>query len=106
MATVAADAHVYAAIADTTRRAMLDLLSERPRSVSELVDEFDVTQPAISRHLSILLSVGLVAVRTEGRQRIYEFNPQPLGEVVDWLSAYDRFWRKRLRALGEYLERT
>ena len=106
MATVAADAHVYAAIADSTRRAMLDLLADRPRSVSELVDEFDVSQPAISRHLSILLSVGLVDVRNEGRQRIYEFNPAPLGEVVDWLSAYDRFWRKRLHKLGELLERT
>jgi len=106
MPTIAADAHVYAAIADTTRRAILDLLAEGPRSVNELVEQFDVTQPAISRHLSILRSVGLVDVRTEGRQRIYEFNPEPLSEVVDWLSAYDRFWRKRLRALGEYLERT
>src|SRR5215470_13689652 len=102
MPTLSADAHVYAAIADTTRRAILDLLAEHPRSVNELVEAFDVTQPAISRHLGVLRSVGLVQVRTEGRQRIYEFDPEPLSEVVDWLSAYDRFWRKRLRALGEY----
>ena len=106
MPAVAADESVYTAIADPTRRAILDLLVSGERSVNELVEHFDVTQPAISRHLRILREVGLVRDRAEGRLRIYQLDPEPLSEVVDWLTAYDRFWRKRLKALGDFLDRS
>ena len=97
---------VFRAVADPTRRALLDLLSEAERSVSELVGRFDISQPAISQHLSVLVSAGLAQVRRSGRRRLYSLNARPLREVVDWASHYEQFWNEGLDNLGDYLERT
>ena len=102
----ACDDSVFTALADPTRRAMLHLLAERSRNVNELVDAFDVSQPAISRHLRVLRSVNLVRDRAAGRERIYELNPRPLREVVDWLTFFEKFWSARLDALGDLLDQT
>lgn len=96
----------YRAIAAPSRRVILDLLQERDRSVGELVDCVDMSQPAVSQHLRVLYEVGLVQYRREGRSRIYQLNAAPLREVYDWLGHYERFWREKLDALGEYLEET
>ncbi len=99
---VASDA--YRAISAPTRRVILDLLQERERSVNELVESVEMSQPAVSQHLRILQEAGLVTYTKHGRHRIYQLNAEPLREVYDWLGHYERFWRRKLDALGAYLE--
>ena len=96
---------VFRALADPTRRAILDQLRASERSVNEIADSFRLTQPAVSQHLRILLIVGLVRVRSAGRQRFYQLNAVLLKEVYDWVSHYETFWNERLDALGEYMEK-
>lgn len=96
---------VFEAVSEPTRRAMLDLLAGGERSVGELVDCFDVSQPAISHHLRILREAGLVKTRKAGRQRLYCLQARPLRQIHDWVSYYERFWTDKLSALGEHLRR-
>ena len=96
---------VFEALADPTRRAVLDLLATREQSVSDLVARFRVTQPAISHHLRILREAGLVKNRRSGRQRLYRLQARPLREVHHWLAHYERFWTEKLDRLGEHLRR-
>jgi DNA-binding transcriptional ArsR family regulator len=96
---------VFEAVSEPTRRAMLDLLAAGERSVNELVDRFDVTQPAISHHLRILREAGLVKTRKAGRQRLYCLEARPLRRIHDWVAHYERFWTDKLDALGKYLRR-
>ena len=79
---------VFRAVADPTRRAILDRLRSTELSVSDLAGPFDMTQPAVSQHLRILLDAGLVEAEQVGRQRLYKLNPQPLREVFQWASLY------------------
>jgi DNA-binding transcriptional ArsR family regulator len=79
---------VFRAIADPTRRAMLDRLRAGDLSVSDLAGPFDMTQPAVSQHLRILRDAGLVRAEQVGRQRVYRLNARPLREVLDWASLY------------------
>ena len=79
---------VFAAVADPTRRAMLDLLRGRERSVTDLVGRFKVSQPAISKHLRILRAAGLVDARPLGRKRMYRVSPTPLRKVFNWSARY------------------
>lgn len=97
---------IFKAIADPTRRAMLDLLSEQQLSVTEICRHFALTQGAVSQHLKVLRDFELVKVTKVGRQRLYTANPRPLLEVFQWLSHYHHFWPDRLEALDDYLERT
>jgi DNA-binding transcriptional ArsR family regulator len=101
--TLAAD--VFRAVSDPTRRQMLELLSVRDRTVTELAEPFDMTQPAVSQHLRVLREAGLVDVRREGRHRVYHLDPAPLQEVFDWVQYFEGFWRKGLEELGRELER-
>ena len=95
---------VYHAIADPSRRKILELLSNEERSVQELVPYFDVTLGAISQHLKVLLESQLVVRRKEGRFRYYRATPQQLQEIHEWTKQYQRFWESRLDRLGEYLD--
>jgi DNA-binding transcriptional ArsR family regulator len=95
---------VYAAIAHTTRRRLLDLLAERDRPVKELAAPFAMSRPAVSQHLKILLDAGLVAERRAGRERLYQLRAEGLHDVQLWLGRYERFWREHLQRLGRYLE--
>jgi DNA-binding transcriptional ArsR family regulator len=99
-------ADVYKAIADPTRRAILNLLSEADRPVNDLALPFKMSQPAISQHLKVLRDAGLVTVKRDGRQRLYHMEPGPLREVYNWLEHFERFWDKKLDALGTYLDKT
>jgi len=113
MSRIAADASVFHAIADPTRRAILDLLREGEMTVGEMFEQVRraargaarITQSAFSQHLAVLRRAGLVRDRREGRMRYYAFEPAPLAEVVDWIVAYDRFWEEKLDHLGRYLDR-
>jgi DNA-binding transcriptional ArsR family regulator len=105
MGRVAADASVFHAIADPTRRAILDRLRRGEESVNRLAECFAASQSACSQHLAVLRRARLVTQRREGRMHYYRLRPRPLRSVAEWLAAYDQFWQKRLEALGGYLER-
>jgi DNA-binding transcriptional ArsR family regulator len=98
-----ADATVYHAIADPTRRAILDLLRGGERSVSALLSGFSMSQPAFSQHLAVLRRAGLVSDRRDGRRRLYSLRPEPLRQVVDWVAVFEPFWDERLENLSRYL---
>ena len=88
---------VFTAVADPTRRAMLDLLSSGERPAGDLVAAFPaLTQPAVSKHLRVLRDVGLVDVRAQAQRRIYTLRPGQLSEVDAWLSRYRRHWARQL----------
>lgn len=96
---------VFEAVAEPTRRAVLDLLAQRERSAGELVAAFpDLTQPAVSRHLRILREVRLVDVRPAGTRRVYSLRPAGLAELDRWLDSYRRFWSARLDDLEAHLD--
>lgn len=94
----------FAAVAEPSRRQILDLLRERERPVGELVDHLRVSQPAVSKHLRILRDEGLVDVRPQGRSRLYALRAAPLAEVDAWLDPYRKHWIERLNALEQHLE--
>ena len=104
MVRTAAVEDVFRAIAAPTRRALLDALADGDRSAGDLGRPFRISQPGLSQHLRVLREVGLVKERREGRRRIYRLNPRPLRRVHAWVAAYERFWRRRLDALEQYLE--
>jgi DNA-binding transcriptional ArsR family regulator len=96
---------VYAAIADPTRRRILELLTEGERSAGELAAEFAISRPGVSRHLRVLREAGLVRSRGAGQQRMYVLDAAPLAGVADWLRRYEAFWPQRLDALDTELRR-
>ncbi|MBE9107143.1 helix-turn-helix transcriptional regulator [Nostoc cf. edaphicum LEGE 07299] len=104
MSRPAASADVFVAIADPTRRALLDLLRSGEQPVKELAQPFAMSLPAISQHLQILCEAGLVQMRKAGRQRFYRLNPEPLKHISEWIAHYEQFWQEKLDALGNYLE--
>jgi len=96
---------VFEAVAEPTRRAVLDLLAGRERPAGELVAAFPaLTQPAVSRHLRILRESQLVDVRADGTRRVYSLRPAALAELDRWLDTYRRFWGTRLDALEGHLD--
>jgi DNA-binding transcriptional ArsR family regulator len=94
----------YAALAEPSRRRILDLLRHRERSVNELVAHLDLSQPGVSKHLKVLRGAGLVEVRADGKQRWYGLRAEPLAEIDEWLEPYRRHWSDRLDALERHLE--
>ena len=95
----------FAAVAEPTRRRILDLLRERARHVSELVDLLEMSQPGVSKHLRVLREAELVSVRREAQRRWYELRPEPLSEVDAWLEPYRQLWAGRLDDLERHLDR-
>jgi DNA-binding transcriptional ArsR family regulator len=93
------------ALADPTRRQILELLVEGERSAGEIAGGFRMTRPGVSRHLRVLRESGLVQVRPEGQRRLYSIDPAPLAELDDWLGRYRAFWTNRLDAFGTELRR-
>ncbi len=91
------------AIADPTRRRIVELLAQRERTTGELVEEFDVSAPAISQDLNVRRAAGLVVTRAEGQTRIQSLNPAGLDEIGAWLEKTRAFWSHRLDALEREL---
>lgn len=91
------------AIADPTRRRMVELLAQRERTVGELVQAFDLSAPAISQHLNVLRAAGLVTTRAEGQSRIQTLDPDGFDEVEAWLQKTRSVWSQRLDALEREL---
>jgi DNA-binding transcriptional ArsR family regulator len=104
--TVATDRldRTFAALADPTRRAILSRLARGQASVLELAEPFDISLPAISKHLKVLERAGLIARTRERQSRPARLQATPLKEVADWTEHYRRFWEERYDRLDEYLE--
>jgi DNA-binding transcriptional ArsR family regulator len=94
---------VFGAISHPARRRMLDLLVGADRSVNAIAGHFQMSRPAVSQHLRVLLDAGLVTERRHGRERHYHFVPERLGLVRDWIAHYERFWDDRLQRLEKQL---
>jgi DNA-binding transcriptional ArsR family regulator len=94
----------FSALADPTRRAVLDLLRAGSRPAGEIARSFTVSRPAISKHLGILRRAHLVEERREGRHRMYQLNPEPLRAVDSWLEHYRGFWTASLQNLKAFVE--
>jgi DNA-binding transcriptional ArsR family regulator len=92
------------AIADPTRRRIVELLATRDHTAGELVAEFDLSAPAISQHLNVLREAGLVTTRAEGQSRIQSLNPKGFDELESWLHRTRQFWSQRLDALEQELK--
>jgi len=95
----------WVALGDPHRRAMLELLRERPRAVGELVELTGLTQPGTSKHLRVLREAGLVSSRADAQRRVYALEVNPLIALDDWLEPYRRVWETTLDALERHLDR-
>lgn len=96
----------FAALADPTRRAILARLAKGEASVSELADPFDISLPAVSRHLRVLEGARLIERRIDAQWRLCRLRPEPLKQAVDWIEHYRQFWEARFDNLAAYLEET
>jgi DNA-binding transcriptional ArsR family regulator len=96
---------VFAALADPTRRAIAERLAEGPASMTELAAPFEVTLPAILKHLAVLEHAGLIEHEKDGRVRYFALVPSQLDGIAEWLRHYGSFWRERFDELHDYLDR-
>jgi DNA-binding transcriptional ArsR family regulator len=96
---------VFQAIADPTRRAIINLLSEKTLNLNSIAENFDVSRQAISLHIKILNECGLIRINTLGRERYCEAKLDSLSEVSAWIEQYKQHWEKRLDALENYLNK-
>jgi DNA-binding transcriptional ArsR family regulator len=96
---------VFRALADPTRRAIIAMLAEGERPIADIAAAFDMTRPAIAKHLAVLREGNLIAVEQHGRERINRLNPRALRTAADWLNHFDVFWDDRLAALKAAVER-
>ena len=94
----------FAALADPTRRGILELLAAGERSAGEIAGHFRISRPAVSRHLRVLREAGLATAREEAQRRMYRIEPAPLAELDAWLETYRRFWEDGLDRLEHHLD--
>jgi DNA-binding transcriptional ArsR family regulator len=104
MARAATTTDAFNAVGEPRRRQILDALAGGERPVNDLVAALELGQPQVSKHLRVLREVGLVAVRDEGRQRMYRLNGQALKPVHDWVKDFERTWDDRFELMDEVLE--
>ena len=96
---------VFQAIADPTRREIIQMVAYQSLNLNTVAENFNISRPAISKHIKILTECGLIVIRQEGRERFCEARLQPLNDVSDFVDQYRKFWNKKLDALGTYLAR-
>ena len=106
MARAATTSDVFNAIAEPRRRAILDYLAPRARSVGDIVAALSLAQPSVSKHLRVLHDVGLVEARREGRQVFYQTNVDGIRPLHDWTSRFEQYWRHQLRRVKARAEQT
>lgn len=94
---------VFQAIADPTRREIINLIAHQSLNLNAVADNFDISRPAISKHIKILTECGLIVIKQQGRERYCEAKLEKLGEVSDWVAEYRKFWEAKLDSLEEYL---
>lgn len=95
---------VFQAIADPTRRKLLRLLVDEEMPVNAISEHFPMSRTAVSKHLHVLSDAGLVKERKVGRETRYRLQPEPLQEIKDWISYYERFWENKLSILKNFVE--
>jgi DNA-binding transcriptional ArsR family regulator len=95
---------VFQAIADPTRRAIINMIANQPMNLNAVAEQFDVSRPAISKHIKILTQCGLITINQQGRERYCEAKLQKLNEVSEWVEQYRTFWNNKLDALENFLE--
>ncbi|GAB3675386.1 ArsR/SmtB family transcription factor [Angustibacter aerolatus] len=96
---------VLQALADPSRRTLLEILRDHPATAGELSDALPIARPGVSRHLRVLREAGLVDVRQDAQRRIYRLRPEALVEVDEWLAGYRALWQHRLDALHTEIAR-
>ncbi len=94
---------VFQAIADPTRRQIINLIAHNTLNLNKVAEQFEVSRPAISKHIKILEECGLLNIKQVGRERFCEANLESLNEVSDWIEQYKAMWNKKLDALEQYL---
>lgn len=104
MSRAAASSDAFHAVADPTRRAILDQLRGGSAPVTAIAANFRMSRPAVSKHLRILREARLVTEKRDGRQRVYELTPGPLLECAHWLEGYRSFWQVNLLSLKRHVE--
>lgn len=95
---------VFQAIADPNRRAIINLLSKKKLTLNGVAENFDISRPAISKHIKILEECGLIVIQQQGRERYCEAQLKTLNEVSAWVEQYKQFWEERLDSLERYLD--
>jgi DNA-binding transcriptional ArsR family regulator len=95
---------VFQAIADPTRREIINLLAYNSLNLNAVAENFNISRPAISKHIKILTECGLIEIRQEGRERFCEAKLQKLNEVAEWAEQYRKFWELKFDALENYLK--
>ena len=96
---------VFQAIADPTRREIIRIIARQSLNLNAVAENFDISRPAISRHIKILTECGLIVVKQQGRERYCEANLKSLGQVSDWIEQYRLFWTDKLDALEKFLNK-
>ena len=96
---------VFQAIADPTRREIINMIAHQSLNLNSVSENFNISRPAISKHIKILTECGLIVIRQEGRERFCEAQFHKLKEVANWTERYSRFWDNKLNALQRYLEK-
>ena len=94
---------VYQAIADPTRRKIIALVAQQSLNLNAIASQFDVSRPAISKHIKILAECGLIIIVQQGRERYCQAKLEPLQEVASWVDQYKQFWSQQLDSLDQYL---
>lgn len=95
---------VFQAIADPTRREIINLVAFNPLNLNSIAENFDVSRPAISQHIKILMECGLIVIKKQGRERVCEASLQQLNEVSDWIERYRKLWAEKFDKLDVLLE--
>ena len=97
--------NLYEALAEPHRRRIIELVADGERTAGDIVEALAISQPGVSKHLRLLREAGLVRVRADGQRRLYSLAPRRLAEIETWLRPHLDFWRGRLDALEDHLER-
>jgi len=105
MARAATTSDAFNAVAEPRRRAILNYIALEERPVGEIVDSLALGQPSVSKHLRVLLRVGLVKVRRDGRRMLYRTNAEAIRPLHEWTSTFERYWRHQLSRVKERAER-
>jgi DNA-binding transcriptional ArsR family regulator len=95
---------VFQAIADPTRRAIINMIATQSLNLNAVAENFDVSRPAISKHIKILTECGLIVIKQQGRERFCEAKLNKLNEVSVWVEQYKQFWEQKLDSLERYLQ--
>jgi DNA-binding transcriptional ArsR family regulator len=94
---------VFQAIADPTRREIIDLLAQQPMNLNAIAEHFDITRPAISNHIRILNECGIIEIAQVGRERICKVQPDQLKQISDWAGKYEKLWVQKIESFEKYL---